>query len=97
MMIPRFSIKRLLLITTASALFFWLATWAFGGGDWAIVPVIAGVAVLVALGVHATIFAILSLFNRFGLGPPELRTWPEPAVGEASPISTSPSSTSAPG
>ena len=66
MLIPRFSLRQLLAITTASAIFFYVVAMATRGFQWAIVVSIAGSSVLLALLVYAVLFAVAWLLTLLG-------------------------------
>jgi hypothetical protein len=66
MLIPRFSLRHLLILTTASAIFFYVVAMATRGHQWALVVSIAGSSVLLALVVHAVLFAIAWLLTLLG-------------------------------
>lgn len=66
MLIPRFSLRLLLLITTASAIFCYVLAMATRGQEWAIVFSIAVSSVLLALIVHAVLFAIAWMLALMG-------------------------------
>lgn len=66
MLIPRFSLRQLLLITTASAVFCYVLAMATRGQTWAIVISTAVSSVLLALIVHAVLFVIAWLLALMG-------------------------------
>lgn len=66
MLIPRFSLRQLLVITTASAIFCYVIAMATRGHQWAIVMSIAVSSVLLALIIHAVLFAIAWMLTLMG-------------------------------
>jgi hypothetical protein len=60
MFLPQFSIKRLLLITAAFAVFSLVVSWGLGGSGWAWGLTAAFVALAIAFLVHAAVFGFLS-------------------------------------
>ena len=66
MLIPRFSLRQLLAITTASALFCYVIAMATRGQQWAIAISLAISSVLLALVVYAAVFAIAWLLTLMG-------------------------------
>ena len=66
MIIPRFSLRQLLAITTASALFCYLLAMATRGYQWAIATSLAISSLLCALVVYAAVFAVAWLLTLVG-------------------------------
>ena len=64
MIIPRFSIKRLLIVTAGFAVFSWAASWALGGNGWAFVLVIGILSIFVALVLHLLAFVAFSIVGH---------------------------------
>jgi hypothetical protein len=103
MLLPRFSIRTMLLIATGVAVASLFAGEALGGRVWALGLTIAVASVPIALLVHAGFFALGSAFANW-LGPQEIvartsrggieRTAapPRPAANADSPASASPRS-----
>lgn len=71
MLLPRFSIRTLLLIATAVAVVALFAGQAIGGRIWAVGVTVGVVSVCVALLVQAAFFALGSAF-AYWLGPQEI-------------------------
>ena len=61
MFMPRFSIKWLLGVTTAMAVFSLFVSWGLGGSNWAWGVAIGAAALAVAFLIHAAVFGLLSL------------------------------------
>jgi len=59
MLIPRFSIRSLLLVMTGAALFFFAASQAVRGKGWAVAVVAVGVTVALLAVIHAATFVVL--------------------------------------
>jgi hypothetical protein len=66
MLIPRFSLRQLLAITTASAIFCYLLAMAARGHQWAIATSLAISSVLCALLVYVAVFAVAWLLTMVG-------------------------------
>lgn len=66
MLIPRFSLWHLLVITTASAIFCYIIAMATRGHQWAMAVSLAIGSVLMALLIHAAIFGVAWLLSLFG-------------------------------
>jgi hypothetical protein len=66
MLIPRFSLRQLLAVTTACALFCYVIATATRGQQWAIAVSLAVSSVLLALVVYAVVFAIAWLLTLIG-------------------------------
>lgn len=66
MLIPRFSLRQLLAVTTASALFCYVIALATRGHAWAITISIAISSILLAFAVHAMVFAVAWLLALAG-------------------------------
>jgi hypothetical protein len=66
MLIPRFSLRQLLVITTASAIFCYVIAMATRGHLWAMAIAIAVSSVISALIVHAGLFALAWLLTLIG-------------------------------
>ena len=64
MFLPQFSIKRLLLITAAFAVFSLVVSWGLGGSGWAWGLTAAFIALAIAFLVHAAVFGLLSGLAR---------------------------------
>lgn len=61
MLLPQFSIKRLLLITAAFAVFSLVVSWGLGGSGWAWGLTAAFIALAIAFLVYAAVFGLLSV------------------------------------
>lgn len=66
MLIPRFSLRQLLVITTASAIFFYVVAMATRGHQWAMAISIAVSSVFGALIVYTCLFGIAWLLTLAG-------------------------------
>ncbi len=66
MLIPRFSLQQLLVITTASSIFFYAITMATRGHQWALAVSMAIGSVLLVLVVHTSAFVIAWLLALVG-------------------------------
>ena len=66
MLIPRFSLRQLLALTTASALFCYVIAMAARGHQWAIAISLAISSVLLGLVVHAVVFVMAWLLTLLG-------------------------------
>jgi hypothetical protein len=64
MLIPRFSIRTLLMMLTAGAVACLIAGMAYRGKEWALAATIALASVVVAAFVHATLFALIWIFAK---------------------------------
>ncbi|HEX3870290.1 MAG TPA: hypothetical protein VHV77_07640 [Pirellulales bacterium] len=62
MLIPRFSVRFMLLLTAMSAVLFLVMSWAIAGVGWAVGATMAVVMLTVIAAVHAGLFAIVWLF-----------------------------------
>ena len=66
MLIPRFSLRQLMAVTTVSALFCYVIAMATRGHQWALAISVAVSSVLLALVVHASLFAVAWLLALVG-------------------------------
>ncbi|MBC8356007.1 MAG: hypothetical protein H8E66_28860 [Planctomycetes bacterium] len=66
MLIPRFSLRQLLAITTVSSLFCYIIAMATRGHQWAIAITLAISSLLLTLVIHAIIFSVAWLLTLFG-------------------------------
>ncbi len=64
MLLPRYSLRTTLLVTTVCALFFVVLGQAVHGRPWAIVVSVAVVSLLVTLLVHALLYFITTVLSR---------------------------------
>jgi hypothetical protein len=64
MLIPRFTLRRLFLVTTLCAVFFLVLSFALRGYVWAAAISAAGLAVVVSFTLYAALFALTWLVSR---------------------------------
>lgn len=85
MLLPRFTLRTILVVTTVAAVFFVLVGAGYRGQQWAWGAAIGVLSLALAALVHASAFGVVWCFAKVALRSPTSSSAPHRATSEASP------------